>query len=596
MNEIISKLIRSGESLHLELKEANEKLPRSLWETYSSFANTDGGTILLGIKENKNEVEFDKRYEITGVNNPESLITDFWNNINNDQIVNSNILMDKNVKIIDSDSSFIIKIDVPKASQTNKPIYIRGNPYNGTFLRNFDGDYKASIEVVNEMIRDSSISGNDGELIEGYTPDDIDFETLQNYQNDFRNSHRNHIWNNIDEIEFLKNIGGYALDRRTGKWWLTAAGLLMFGKGLSIREYFDNIRMDYLDQSNLLPDQRWSDRLTYDGSWENNLYNFINKVIPKLISNLKSPFQLNGIKRNDDSNVMKAIREAVINMLIHSDYKISGILKIIKKDNGLQFSNPGSLILSVEEVMHGGYSRARNPKIQKMFELIGYGESIGSGFSMILKTWQEEGWRLPDLNYNSFLNQVELNLWMFPLISDELEKYLKQLYFISFDQLTRTDKIIILTALIEEEFSEKRLKNLLGSDNLLVKERLNWLIKNNYLNSKEFHHEIKYFINQEKIKFEKENPEKRFSINETTNSSELNLNKTQKKIIDYLNNNESISIKEVLKITNIKTRQGAHKALKQLINKGLITMSKIGKTSYYYLTYEWKVLKKIQIN
>ena len=61
---------------------------------------------------------------------------------------------------------------------------------------------------------------------------------------------------------------------------------MMFGKGLSVRERFDNIRMDYIDESNLLPGSRWSDRLTYDGMWENNLYNFIRQVTPSVTTRL----------------------------------------------------------------------------------------------------------------------------------------------------------------------------------------------------------------------------------------------------------------------------------------------------------------------
>ncbi len=42
--------------------------------------------------------------------------------------------------------------------------------------------------------------------------------------------------------------------------------------------------------TNLIGDRRWSDRLTYDGTWENNIYNFIKIVLPKLVSDLKRPF------------------------------------------------------------------------------------------------------------------------------------------------------------------------------------------------------------------------------------------------------------------------------------------------------------------
>ena len=46
----IFDLLKYGEHIHLECKKAETKLPNSVWETYSSFANTDGGVILLGVK------------------------------------------------------------------------------------------------------------------------------------------------------------------------------------------------------------------------------------------------------------------------------------------------------------------------------------------------------------------------------------------------------------------------------------------------------------------------------------------------------------------------------------------------------------------
>ena len=136
------------------------------------------------------------------------------------------------------------------------------------------------------MLRDASNSGNDGGLLEGCTMDDIDTSALRSYRIEFEHRNPDHVWNADEDLTFLKNMGGYAIGRNTEKGWLTAAGLLMFGKGLSVRERFDNIRMNYIDESNLLPGSRWSDKLTYDGMWENNLYNFIRQVTPRLVAGL----------------------------------------------------------------------------------------------------------------------------------------------------------------------------------------------------------------------------------------------------------------------------------------------------------------------
>lgn len=77
-------------------------------------------------------------------------------------------------------------------------------------------------------------------------------------------------------------MGGYRRERKTNREGLTMAGLIMFGKGLTIRDEFDNIFMDYRDEQNITADIRWNDRVTYDGTWENNLFDFFMKVTPKL--------------------------------------------------------------------------------------------------------------------------------------------------------------------------------------------------------------------------------------------------------------------------------------------------------------------------
>ncbi len=83
---------------------------------------------------------------------------------------------------------------------------------------------------------------------------------------------------------------------------------------------------------------------------------------------------------------------------IHSDIFLnSGILRIEKHDDRLCLRNPGTLLLPVEEIYEGGHSKSRNPRMQKMFRLIGYGENIGSGFPKILHAWKQVGWKEPML-------------------------------------------------------------------------------------------------------------------------------------------------------------------------------------------------------
>ena len=407
--EIKTKLF-TGENINLECKEAEFIVPKSVYESYSAFANTNGGDIILGIKENKKETNIKKRFVIQGISNPSKQIEDFWNTVNGNK-VNTNILSDDDVYIVSDEDVSLIVIHVPRASYNLKPIFIGENPYKGTFKRNNEGDYHATEHEVRAMIRDQNPNGNDGSIIEHYTMDDIDMPTFKAYRQMFKVTNPEHVWNGYEDIEFLKMLGGYSIDRTTGVEGLTLAGLLIFGKGLSIREKFDNIFMDYRDETCLSGDMRWSDRVTYDGTWENNLFNFFTIVTRKLIADLKKPFKLENETRIDDTPVHKAVREGFVNLIIHSDYMMdAGVLKIIKNENGFEFTNPGVLKLPKDEIYLGGNSKARNPKMQTMLRMVGFGDNAGSGFPAILETWKNNGWVTPELVENTVLNQVTLSL------------------------------------------------------------------------------------------------------------------------------------------------------------------------------------------
>ena len=96
LNELMNEL-QYGESIEVECKKASNSLPKSVWETYSSFANTNGGTIYLGVDESKNN-----HFEIVGVNCPEKIIKDFISNFNNtkDTVDRYELVFNNKIKIM----------------------------------------------------------------------------------------------------------------------------------------------------------------------------------------------------------------------------------------------------------------------------------------------------------------------------------------------------------------------------------------------------------------------------------------------------------------------------------------------------------------
>ena len=491
----IKVLLEVGERISFECKKAENNIPKSVWETYSSFANTIGGIIVLGITENVKFVGEANHFEITGITNPQKLRKEFFDTLNSNK-VNRNILTDSDVEIIDYEGVPLMCITVPQADYRQRPIYINGNMMNGAFKRNYEGDYHCTEEDVKAMIRDANDSGNDGILIEHYNIDDIDSATLNAYRNRFRTANPDHIWNDYDDKDFLLNIGAYIRDRNTRREGLTLAGLLVFGKGLSIRERFDNIRMDYLDFTNLEEESRWSDRLTYDGRWENNLYNFFMRVQSKLISDIKRPFSLKGMERNDDSLLHKAIREALTNLIIHADYMLTGVLKVEKYDNRFVFSNPGSLKIPVVDIYEGGHSKARNPHIQAILRMIGFGENIGSGFPTILEACKKENWRRPLLEERPDLHLVELTFSMVSLISAECETQLLELYGNDYKEAEKEEQLILATALNEGVIANNTIQLLLDKNPLEAGKLLYALVAKNMLLSTNKGRWTTYSINE----------------------------------------------------------------------------------------------------
>ena len=157
----IEAILSAGERVTLECKKAQRSVPNSLWETYSAFANTYGGIILLGVVEHMEEHDASKHFEIVGVDDADKIRKDFWNTINSREKVNINLLRDEDVQTIDADGKSVVVINVPRAESTMRPIYINNNLSRGTFKRNHEGDYHCTDQELKMMLRDANEAGND---------------------------------------------------------------------------------------------------------------------------------------------------------------------------------------------------------------------------------------------------------------------------------------------------------------------------------------------------------------------------------------------------------------------------------------------------
>ena len=140
------------ENNRIEAKKATGGLPDSLWETYSAFANTLGGVILLGVEELP-----DKTLRTIDLPDPEWLLSDFSDIINDSERVSCNILNEGDITVHSTSGRHIIVINVPRADRKHKPIYIGKDKYTGTYRRSGDGDYRCTHEEVDALVRESVI-------------------------------------------------------------------------------------------------------------------------------------------------------------------------------------------------------------------------------------------------------------------------------------------------------------------------------------------------------------------------------------------------------------------------------------------------------
>lgn len=399
----IKRLVKGVENWQVEFKLAKGGVPDTFWESYSAFANTDGGVIILGVRDQ------DGVRTIEGVVDSDRMIQDIWNAANNTGRVSANVLFNRQVYSVACDKKTVIVIEVPRAERRERPVFVGADVFRGTFRRNGEGDYHCGREAVTAMLRDQCVETADTCLIDELTIGDLNADSIRRYRMMFAQIREGHAWTKLPDDEFLVKIGAARKDAK-GMVRPMLSGLVCFGDFAAITNVLPGYFLDYRER--LGDGSRWTDRIAaHDSDWSGNIVDFYFRIYDRITSDIKVPFKLNdrGI-REEQTPFHKSLRELLANALIHADYHGRRGIVIEKQYNTLTYRNPGGLRLSKAEAIAGGNSDARNVKIFNIFALINVGERSGMGLSDLFARWEAAGYAQPTITETYDPDQVTVTV------------------------------------------------------------------------------------------------------------------------------------------------------------------------------------------
>ncbi len=478
----ISDLELLRESVDLECKRAGGQdgqgaLPHDFWETYSAMANTDGGIVLLGVQEKKG------RFFPHSIANPDRIRKDLADLANNRQKVSVNLLGNHLVRELEIEGNVMLVVEIPRATRVQRPVYLNGNPLQGNTYRRFhEADQSLGDEEVKRMLAEQTHDSLDDRILPNFDLEDLHPESLKIYRQTHATLNPGHMWSGLEDREFLKSIGAWRKNRETGEAGLTVAGLLMFGTHPVIQEVFPYYMLDYQERPEAKTERRWVDRVTLDGTWSGNLYDFYRKIYPKLVADLKVPFEIRDGVRQEDTPVHVALREALANVIVHADYREPSSVLVVKRPDMFGFRNPGLMRIPPAIALRGDEHDCRNRLLHAMFRYVNVGEQAGSGIPKILSGWSSQHWRMPSLREEREPNnRTVLELQMLDLFPAGILDILKLYFKDRFESLPQISRLALAITLSEGRLTHGRLAELCHEHASDVSKTLRELVREGFL-------------------------------------------------------------------------------------------------------------------
>ncbi len=391
----IEKILRQGEGISFEFKKSKEELPQNLFETVCAFLNRNGGTILLGVGDNKiiegvNPEKADKicKNIINQSNNPQKLFPTF--------LLSANICSYKN--------KTLIHIFVPISSQVHKC-------NNKIYDRSADGDFEltSSEQIKNLYIRKNS-SYSENTIYPFLNVFDFADGIVERARKIIKIQRPVHPWNELDNDEFFRTAGFYRKDLATGLEGFTMSALLLFGKPETIGSALPHYKIDAL--------KRVHDTDRYDDR-ENircNLIEAYDKLMLFITKHLPDKFYLEGTQRISIRETI--FREVIANLLIHREYTNAFPSTLIIYKDRLEVKNANKPHFYGPILPSNFEPFPKNPHIAQIFTQMGRSEELGTGVRKVYKYSKAYSGsnEIEFLEQDIFITKVPLDVAFFEFI------------------------------------------------------------------------------------------------------------------------------------------------------------------------------------
>ncbi len=331
----INKLLKfKSENDTLEVKSASGGFPK-IHDTISSFANTRGGIIVFGIEEKKN-------FKVVGVEN----INELQNKIS--ELCSQK--MEPPIRPIMTQIEFndkkLLVIEILELSQREKPCYYKKEGISrGSYIRVGDNDQKMTEYEIYSFQSYRNRIDEDLRIIERAKIEDLDKEKIDKYIKNLKSEKPKFSKKDRNGILKISNI---IKENEKGKVHPTLAGTMVFGE--YPQQFFPQlfvacsvipgIEMGELGFNN----QRFDDNARIEGNIEEMLDETLNFL--KKNMKIKIIIDENGERKNIPEYPLAALREAVVNALVHRDYSIyteKSYIKVFKYKDRIEIENPGGL-------------------------------------------------------------------------------------------------------------------------------------------------------------------------------------------------------------------------------------------------------------